>query len=160
MKTIILISLFLFLVWYLNKKSTNKHFYKSIFILKNELTLCITILKNFDFEKTYIDRFTKAYNFFIDKPLEYNGTSIINDRHTIKGLEIQSVVHDYDWIIATSLKDLHISNIRYAKALRKMNSNWIKTWIFVFVGLSIVSIFKSLKYIKFTKIWILKTICF
>jgi hypothetical protein len=148
MKTIIIILAFLILLWYLNKKSSNNHFSKSNIDLESDLKLCLKILYNFDFPNNYIDKFDEAYDYFTLNPKEYNGTSIINDRFTIKGLEIQSVVHDYDWIFAKSLKDLHMSNVRYANALRKFNTNWISTWCFLFVGLSIVSIFKSLKYLK------------
>ena len=148
MKTTIIILAFLLLVWYLNKKSSNNHFSKSKKDLESDLKLCLKLLYNFEFPKDYIDKFDEAYYYFILNPKEYNGTSVINDRYTIKGLEIQSVVHDYDWIFAKSLKDLHISNIRYANALRTMNTNWINTWCFIFAGLSIVSIFKSIKYLK------------
>ncbi len=148
MRTTIFILAFLILIWYLNKKSSNNHFFKSSKDLGSDLKLCLKLLYNFEFPKNYIDKFEEAYDYFILKPKEYNGTSIINDRFTIKGLEIQSVVHDYDWIFAKSLKDLHVSNLRYANALRKMNTNWISTWCFIFVGLTIVSIFKSIKYLK------------
>ena len=147
MTTTIIITIFLAIIWYLNKNSTNSHFYKSPTDLENDLDLCINIMYNFNYSLDYIKRFKDAYSFFQSNPKEYNGTSIINDRFTIKGLEIQSVVHDYDWIFAKNLKDLHISNIRYANALRKMNTNWIFAWCFIFVGLSIVSIFKSIKYL-------------
>jgi hypothetical protein len=147
MITTIIILAFLLLVWYLNKKSTNNHFSKSNKDLESDYKLCLKLLYNFEFPKNYIDKFEEAYDYFILNPKEYNGTSIINDRFTIKGLEIQSVVHDYEWIFAKSLKDLHQSNIRYANALRQVNVNWISTWCFIFVGLSIVSIFKSIKYL-------------
>jgi hypothetical protein len=147
MITTIIILAFLLLVWYLNKKSTNNHFSKSLFDLESDYKLCLKLLNNFEFPNNYIDKFEEAYDYFIFNPKEYNGTSVINDRFTIKGLEIQSVVHDYEWIFAKSLKDLHQSNIRYANALRKMNTNWISTWCFIFLGLSIVSIFKSIKYL-------------
>ena len=147
MTTTIIITIFLAFIWYLNKKSTNNHFYKSPTDLENDLELCTKILYNFDYSLDYIKRFKDAYAFFQINPKEYNGTSIINDRYTINGLEIQSVVHDFDWIFAKSLKDLHVSNVRYAKALRQVNVNWISTWCFIFVGLTIVSIFKSIKYL-------------
>ena len=147
MKSSILLLIFLVVVWYLNKKSSNNHFYKSEKKLEEDLSLCIEILKSFNFNIDYIDRFIEAYNYFILSPKEYNGTSIINDRYTISGLEVQSLIHDYDWIKAKSLKDLHISNIRYVIALRKVNVNWVWAWGFLFVGLEIVALFKSIKYL-------------
>jgi hypothetical protein len=145
MNILIIIALFLGIIFYLNKKSKNEHFFKSEKELKSDLDLCIKILINFNFKSDYIIRFRNAYAHFIVNPEEYNGTSVINDRETIKGLELQSVVHDYDWILAKSFKDLHVSNIRYAKALRQVNVNFIWAWG-LFVGLEIASIFKSIKY--------------
>jgi hypothetical protein len=66
----------------------------------------------------------------------------------IKGLEPMSVEHDFDWIFAKSFRDLHRSNINYCKKLRDTNGNWFWVWGFIFCGLEIVSIFKSIKYIK------------
>jgi len=51
-------------------------------------------------------KFKIASEYFIKNPKEYNGTSIINDRWLIKGLEPESVIHDYEDITATSLKQL------------------------------------------------------
>ena len=147
MKIAIIVSVFLAVIWYLNKKSSNSFFNKSEIELERDFNLCLKILTNFKFDIAYIDRFIEAYNYFILNPKDYNGTSVINDRWTINGLEIQSLVHDYDWIKAKSLKDLHISNIRYAIALRKVNVNWFWAWVFVFVGLQIVALFKSIKYL-------------
>lgn len=147
MKIIIIILLiFLVVIFYLNKKSYNDHFLKSKKELENDLDLCIKILTNFNFNTNYIDKFIEAYNYFTLSPKEYNGTSIINDRYTISGLEVQSLIHDYDWIKAKSFKQLHCSNIFYANSLRKVNVNWIWAWT-LFLGLEIVSIFKSIKYL-------------
>ncbi len=146
METAIIVSIFLAVIFYLNKKSSNKHFFKSEIELERDFNLCIKILTNFNFSIDYIHRFIEAYNYFTLSPKEYNGTSIINDRYTISGLEVQSLIHDYDWIKAKSLKELHCSNIRYANALRIVNVNWIWVWS-LFLGLEIVSIFKSIKYL-------------
>jgi hypothetical protein len=114
---------------------------------ENDYKLIVQVLNSFGFDADYIERFKEAYWYFDDKPHEYNGTSVINDRHTIGGLEVPSVIHDYDWIFAKSLRDLLISNVRYAKALRTLNMNWITAWCFIFTGLNIVALFKSIKYI-------------
>lgn len=148
MKTAIIITIILAIIYYLNKKSSNKHFFKSLKETQKDLELILKIMESFQFSNDYIHRFKVAYSYFEYHKQEYNGTSVINDRHTIGGLETQSVVHDYDWIVATSFKDLHVSNVRYANALRQMNTNWISTWCFIFVGLEIVAIFKSLKFIS------------
>ena len=141
----ILIITVLFIFWLLNKKSTNNYF---IFTkgqkLKDDFELLIKIYSNFEIK---FSDFEKAWWYFREYPEEYNGSSIINDRFLIKGLEPFSVEHDYAWIMAKSFSNLHVSNLEYCKKLRKVNSNWFWVWGFIFCGLTLVSIFKSIKYI-------------
>ena len=137
-----IVVIFLFIVWYLNKNSKNDYFYNPKI---EEYELIMKLYKNFNIDPM---DFYDAWMYFCLYPKDYNGTSVINDRWFIKGLEPMSVTHDYHWIIAKSFKDLHKSNLKYCKDLRKVNANFIWSWGFVFLGLTIVSIFKSIKYIK------------
>lgn len=143
----IVTTLVLFVFWYLNKKSNNRFFNQKEQIIRNKLELCEKVLINFEWSKKDVVRFKVACEYFISNPSQYNGTSVINDNWVIKNLEPESVIHDYDWIMATSLRQLLISNLEYARRLRKRNVNWFWCWGFIFVGLNIVSLFKSLKYI-------------
>lgn len=140
--------LILFIFWYLNKKSINKFFYQEEKTIRKKLDLCLKVCEDFGWTPVDSVRLRIAFEYFISKPNEFNGTSIINDNWVIRGLEPESVIHDYDWIMATSLRQLLTSNLDYAKRLRKRNSNWFWVWGFIFVGLNIVSLFKSIKYIK------------
>lgn len=142
--TYLIIIIVLFIFWFLNKKSKNDYFFNSKQKLIDDLELIEMLYKNFEIE---FKTFHKAWIYFKLNPKEYNGTSIINDRWFIKGLEPLSVEHDYNWIFAKSLKELIISNLDYCHKLRKVNANWFWVWGFVFCGLNIVSIFKSIKYI-------------
>ncbi|QHB40927.1 hypothetical protein stinky91_gp065 [Flavobacterium phage vB_FspS_stinky9-1] len=142
------IIIFLFVIWYLNKKSSNDFFNRAEEDIRKDLGLAYRLYQNFGFDNIDTINLRIACEYFISNPSQYNGTSIINDRVMIKGLEPQSVKHDYDWIMATSLKDLLTSNLYYCKSLRKINVNFIWCWGFIFVGLTLVSIFKSIKYIK------------
>lgn len=135
----LLITLALAVLWYLNKTSKNDYF-KNPKIEDYELIL--KLYANFGiYTKSFID----AWEYFCDFPEDYNGTSVINDRWFIKGLEPLSVTHDYQWIVAESFIDLHKSNMEYCTNLRKINANWLWVWVFVFVGLFLVSLFKSIK---------------
>lgn len=134
--------LVLFIFWYLNKKSSNNYFKNP---KEEDLQLILKLYDNFGWDKSKIKM---AWIHFTYLTKEYNGTSIINDRFMIKGLEPMSVEHDFDWIFAKSFKELHDSNIRYCNKLRDVNGNWFWVWGFIFCGLEIVSIFKSIKYIK------------
>jgi hypothetical protein len=131
----------LFVFWYLNKTSKNNYFYNP---KEEDFQLILKLYDNFGWDKS---RFKMAWIHFTCLPKEYNGTSVINDRFMIKGLEPMSVEHDFDWIFAKSFKELHNSNIKYCKKLRDVNSNWFWVWGFIFCGLEIVSVFKSIKYI-------------
>ena len=141
---IAIIILILGIFWFLNKKSKNNYFFQSNEKLIEDLELVEMLYKNFEIE---FESFKKAWGYFKLNPSEYNGTSVINDRWLIKGLEPLSVEHDYKWITAKSFKELIISNLDYCHKLRKINTNWFWVWCFIFCGLNIVSIFKSIKYI-------------
>ena len=149
--SIIIIAIFLFVIWFLNKRSRNDFFYQSEIIIRNKLKFISDIWIDFEYSKYDEVRLRIAFEYFIVNPSEYNGTSIIADNWLIKGLEPESVIHDYDYIIATSLKDLLLANKEYCQRLRKRNTQWLWVWVFIYSGLTIVSIFKSFKYIKLWK---------
>lgn len=141
----------LLLFWILNKKSKNDFFFQSESEIRNKLKFIIDIWNDFGFDNYDEAKLRIAFEYFIIHPKEYNGSSVINDFWLIKGLEPESVIHDYDFIMATSLKDLHKVNKEYCQRLRKRNAQWLWVWGFIFCSLTIVSIFKSIKYINFKK---------
>lgn len=151
MTTAIIIIGMLFLFWILNKKSKNTFFFQSESEIRNKLKFIIDIWEDFGATKYDLVKLRLAFSYFMKNPKEYNGSSVINDFWMIKGLEPESVIHDYDYIMATSFKYLHHSNKQYCKRLRLRNSNWLWTWGFIFCSLTIVSIFKSIKFINFKK---------
>ena len=137
----IIVVLILAVFAYLNFTSKNDYFKNPS---KKDLELIKQLYHNFGWD---FNNFYNAWVYFNEYPNEYNGTSVLNDRYLIKGLEPMSVEHDFDWIVAESFKDLHVSNIKYCQKLRDTNSNWFFVWGFIFTSLTIVSIFKSIKYI-------------
>lgn len=137
--TIIIICLAV--LWYLNKTSKNDYFQNPKL---EDYNLILKLYKNFGIDSF---SFINAWDYFCLYPEDYNGTSVINDRWFIKNLEPLSVTHDHKWITAESLKELLESNLQYCNDLRKVNTNWLWVWGFVFIGLNLVSLFKSIKYI-------------
>lgn len=135
---------FLLLLWYLNITSVNFYFFNTKEKIHDDLFIIRILYENFGFTDSDFSRFVKASNYFIEKPNEYNGTSVINDRWLIKGLEPFSVVHDYDLIMAECLNDYLKANKYYCECLRKVNANWFWVWIFIYCGLNIVSFFINL----------------
>jgi len=145
----IFIIIFLVSIWILNKNSKNYFFYQDESVIREKIEFVILIWKDFGFDSYDEMKLRIASNYFIKNPKEYNGTSVVNDFWLIKGLEPESVIHDYDYITAKSLKDLLIYNKEYCKRLRKRNAQWLYVWGFIYCGLNTVSLFKSIKYIKY-----------
>jgi uncharacterized protein (DUF433 family) len=145
----IFIIIFLVSIWILNKTSKNYFFYQEESVIREKIEFVILIWKDFGFESYDEMKLRIASNYFIKNPKEYNGTSVVNDFWLIKGLEPESVIHDYDYITAKSLKDLLKYNKEYCKRLRKRNAQWLYVWGFIYCGLNTVSLFKSIKYIKY-----------
>lgn len=141
----------LLLFWYLNKKSKNDFFFNQEIIIRNKLKFVIDIWEDFGATNVDVVKLRIAFEYFIKHPKEYNGSSVINDFWLIKGLEPESVIHDYDYIMSTSFKNLHKANKEYCQRLRKRNAQWLWVWGFIFCSLTIVSIFKSIKYLKVFK---------
>lgn len=137
----------IFIFWYLNLKSSNKFFYQEEKIIRNKLDLCLKVCNDFGWSPVDNIKLRIAFEYFISNPNHFNGTSVINDNWVIKGLEPESVIHDYDFIMSTNLIQLLKANLDYVQRLRKRNVNWFWCWGFIFVSLNIVSIFKSIKYI-------------
>lgn len=146
--TYMYIIIFLATIWILNKKSTNNFFFQEETIIREKLEFIIKIWQDFGFDAYDEMKLKIAFEYFIKHPEQYNGTSIINDRWIIRGLEAESVIHDHEDIMAKSLKDLLKSNKEYCQRLRKRNTNWFWVWGFIYSGLTIVSVFKSIKFIK------------
>ena len=147
MITAILFTSSLILFWILNKKSKNDFFFQSESKMRSKLNFIIDVWNDFEITPVDIIKLRIAFEYFIKHPKEYNGSSVINDFWLIKGLEPESVIHDYDYIMATSFKNLHRANKEYCQRLRKRNAQWLWVWGFIFCSLTIVSIFKSIKYL-------------
>lgn len=145
----IFIIIFLVSIFVLNKYSKNYFFYQDESVIREKIEFVILIWKDFGFESYDEMKLRTASDYFIKNPKEYNGTSVVNDFWLIRGLEPESVIHDYDYITAKSLKDLLKSNKEYCKRLRKRNAQWLYVWGFIYCGLNTVSLFKSIKYIKY-----------
>jgi len=143
-----IILVFLLVIYILNKRSKNDFFYQDEDIIRKKLDIILSLWQDFGFTVYDEIKLRLAFEYFIKNPNEYNGTSIINDMWLIRGLEPESVIHDYEDIIATSSKHLLKSNKTYCQRLRKRNAQFFWVWGFIYCGLTIVTLFKSIKFIK------------
>jgi hypothetical protein len=145
----ICILVFLLSIYILNKRSKNNFFFQDEDVIRKKLDIILSLWTDFRFDNYDEIKLRLAFEYFIEHPSEYNGTSIINDMWLIKGLEPESVIHDYEDIMASNIKHLLKSNKAYCKRLRKRNAQFFWVWGFIFCGLTIVTLFKSIKFIKF-----------
>lgn len=146
--TIIYVIIFLATIFILNKRSKNDFFFQDESVIREKLEFIIKIWQDFGFDAYDEIKLRIAFDYFIKHPEQYNGTSIINDRWLIKNLEPESVIHDYEDIMAQCLTDHLKSDKNYSNRLRKRNTQWLWVWGFIYTGLTIVSLFKSIKFIK------------
>ena len=131
--TLIIITIF----FVLKKKSKNKFFHQKKEVLYKKWSMLEMLLIDFDVKD--IKGYQEAYLYFIDNKNHYDGSTIVQDRWMIRGLEGPSMKHDYEFIIAKSLKDYFISNKKYCVDLRKLNVNWVYVWVFIYTFLTIIS---------------------
>jgi hypothetical protein len=146
MYTTLIIAAILFV---LKLTSTNKFFHQDKDVLYKKWSMLEMLLIDFDIKD--IKGYQEAYLYFIENKNEYDGSTIVQDRWVIRGLEGPSMKHDYDFIVATCLWDYFTSNWRYCVDLRKLNVNWIYVWFFIFTFLTIISPFHYLITHKLTK---------
>ena len=45
-----------------------------------------------------ISEYLKAFDYFVEHPTEFDGATIVKDLEDIKGLDLDAMVHDYDYI--------------------------------------------------------------
>ena len=135
---ILIIITILLTLWILKEKSINNFFYQSPEVLAKKFELFEKIVQDFNF--TNPRGYSEAYCYFMELPHKYDGSTIVQDRWLMSGLEPQSMKHDYDWIHAKTLTDYFKSNQTYATDLRKSNTNWFTAYGYL-IGLHIISPF-------------------
>lgn len=132
------LGIILLILFWLKIRSKNSYFYQPR--VKDNWSLLNEILMNFQFNAYEREEYRIAYFYFIKNPSKYDGSTIVQDRWLLRGLEPMSMLHDYQWIHAQTLTDYFQSNITYAKHLRKTNMNWFIAWGYC-LGLQIISPF-------------------
>lgn len=141
----IIIILFLLIIIYLYKKSTNDIFYLSKDELKELRAMMVNQLTNYSRSKKYIRFACVAFDYFALHPDKFDGTTIARDLHDVlykgKKLEVASLIHDFVWVRFKANRKLFLnwwSNWKYFDDLLK---NGKPPMYFRLIGLMVISVF-------------------
>lgn len=125
----------------------SKDFFKqSALELVNKRRLLIKYLESQEYSQEKINIYLEAYNYFIYHPNKYDGATIVKDLHHIKGLDINAMLHDYQYInykVASSFKYKYYSDYIYAKQMEKQGRGFY-AWIRL-IGVTIGGLFYTPK---------------
>lgn len=76
--------------------SKSYFFKQSISVLNDKRRQVINILT---YKNIFINTFLDAYDFFVLNPDKFDGATIVKDLNDIKGLDLSSMKHDYNYIV-------------------------------------------------------------
>ena len=118
--------------------SKDNTFYKS----KEELEyLLIDIIKILTIKKNKnIEQYIIAFNYFVNNPSKFDGATIVKDLVDIEELDLDAMVHDYEYINGANRNFIKKWNadIRYIK---NMEANGKGIRVFRFLILTLLGIF-------------------
>ena len=118
--------------------SKDNTFYKSkeeLQYLLNDIIKILTIKKNKNIEQYII-----AFNYFVSNPSKFDGATIVKDLVDIEELDLDAMVHDYEYINGANRNFIKKWNtdIRYIK---NMEANGKGIRVFRFLVLTLLGIF-------------------
>ena len=118
--------------------SKDNTFYKSkeeLQYLLNDIIKILTIKKNKNIEQYII-----AFNYFVNNPSKFDGATIVKDLVDIGELDLDAMVHDYEYINGANRNFIKKWNadIRYIK---NMEANGKGIRVFRFFILTLLGIF-------------------
>ena len=118
--------------------SKDNTFYKSkeeLQYLLNDIIKILTIKKNKNIEQYII-----AFNYFVNNPSKFDGATIVKDLVDIEELDLDAMVHDYDYLHGANRNFIKKWNadIRYIK---NMEANGKGIRVFRFLILTLLGIF-------------------
>jgi hypothetical protein len=136
--------------------SKSKYFFKSkdgLLLNRKDLIKYLTIWK---YSKKQIDVYLKAFDYFCENPTKFDGATIVKDLYHIPGLDINAMLHDYQYVLhscATNLKSKFYCDYLYAKQMEKLGKGQLAWWRFAYLKITgipfyIYSLIKKGKQIK------------
>jgi hypothetical protein len=147
---ITLIISILLIIWLVYKVKTSKStfFLKSKDELAKNWYLLELVLIDFKFTGHEIIDFSRAYNYFIENPKEFDGATIVRDLNTINELDAPAMLHDYRYILAYGIKDRIKADQEYLRNMIKLGvhpiSAYLRFSLLIFLNISgIYTIYKK-----------------
>lgn len=131
------------------KTSKSTFFLQSKKELENKKQLMGLVLDDYKFSDNQIYDFFKAYNYFTEYPKEFDGATIVRDFNTIKNLDAPAMLHDYQYILSSGIKERMIADKEYLKNMIKLDVHPVSAYLrYVFlIILNISGIYTIYKWI-------------
>jgi len=121
--------------------SKSKYFYCPQEGLWHGYRKMIAYLKLWNYTDAQISIYKKAYEYFCENPSHYDGATIVKDLYHIPGLDLNAMLHDYQYIIHNAAANLYTKwhcDKLYAKQMEKLGkggASWVR-----FAGLKITGL--------------------
>lgn len=112
-----------------------------VLLLKRRDVLRVLLVKGYDSQEAAI--YLKAYDYFCNRTVEYDGATIVKDLCDIIGLDLDAMLHDYHYIVynaGASLRSKWLADYMYCKGNERKNKGLYNAYS-RFVGLCIISVF-------------------
>lgn len=131
-----LIPLILAYIIWLFLKSKSNFFYQDREVLADKRRLLQLTLFDFGFTQYQTSEIMKAFDTFRNYKEIYifDGTTILADFQTIKGLDAPAMKHDYDYLMLRNkgfkiyLKGKIKADIEFGNNMRQLGVTWLNAW--------------------------------
>lgn len=121
--------------------SKSRYFFKT----KEELTKrkkdLIEYLKIWKYSENKINIYLSAFDYFYKNPEKFDGATIVKDLYHIPGLDINAMLHDYQYVIhkcACNLETKLLCDYLYASEMEKLGKGQLAWWRFTYLLITTV----------------------
>lgn len=111
--------------------SKSNYFYKPKDVLKYNQRQMVKYLVSQNYTMIQIGIYEKAFEYFCDNPGKFDGATIVKDLHHIPGLDMNAMLHDYQYIVYRCASDLAMKrkcDWLYAKEMERMGKGQL-SWV-------------------------------
>lgn len=122
--------------------SKSHFFHQSVEVLSSKRRQVVQLLKLKGYHDTEIAIYIKAYNYFCQNPAQFDGATIVKDLVDIPGLDLDAVLHDYQYIhhnVAANFVTKWKADWLYAKGQERKGKGQYSAFS-RFIGLTIIGI--------------------
>ena len=109
----------------------SKYFFQAKDILDNNKKDVVAYLTLKEYTATEIALYVKAYEYFCKYPSKYDGATFVKDLIDLKGLDLDAMLHDYEYIALGAAHNFFSkwkSDLRYAKGIERKGKSAYAAW--------------------------------